>query len=184
MNQAEKEAYLREYSILKNQGKPFFPYAVAKDAIDGGDRDGRDHLPGADVRRRARAQGRPDDDHLRAAAGLVLLLPVRGPARDEERPEVHADGHDRRADDLHDPAVPAAVLRPQPGAADRAPPDRAGRRHRHDRRDGLPDLLGRQHRLAELGRHEAAGQPDRAAGGDLQGRASWSSGSRAAWPAT
>ena len=33
MNQAEKEAYLREYSILKNEGKPFFPYAVAKDAI-------------------------------------------------------------------------------------------------------------------------------------------------------
>ena len=31
MNQAEKEQYLREYSILKNQGKPFFPYAVAKD---------------------------------------------------------------------------------------------------------------------------------------------------------
>src|ERR1700758_4534960 len=33
MNQADKEAYLREYSILKNEGKPFFPYAVAKDAI-------------------------------------------------------------------------------------------------------------------------------------------------------
>ncbi len=33
MNQAQKEAYLREYSILKNQGKPFFPYAVAKDSI-------------------------------------------------------------------------------------------------------------------------------------------------------
>jgi menaquinol-cytochrome c reductase cytochrome b/c subunit len=32
MNQAEKEAYLREYSILKNEGKPFFPYAVGKDA--------------------------------------------------------------------------------------------------------------------------------------------------------
>src|SRR5579863_8940905 len=31
MNQAQKERYLREYSILKNQGKPFFPYAVAKD---------------------------------------------------------------------------------------------------------------------------------------------------------
>jgi quinol---cytochrome c reductase cytochrome c subunit, bacillus type len=31
MNQAEKETYLREYSILKNEGKPFFPYAVAKD---------------------------------------------------------------------------------------------------------------------------------------------------------
>jgi ubiquinol-cytochrome c reductase cytochrome b subunit/menaquinol-cytochrome c reductase cytochrome b/c subunit len=32
MNQAQKEAYLREYSIFKNEGKPFFPYAVAKDA--------------------------------------------------------------------------------------------------------------------------------------------------------
>ncbi len=32
MNQAEKEAYLREYSVLKNEGKPFFPYIVAKDA--------------------------------------------------------------------------------------------------------------------------------------------------------
>ncbi len=32
MNHAQKEAYLREYSILKAQGKPFFPYAVAKDA--------------------------------------------------------------------------------------------------------------------------------------------------------
>jgi quinol---cytochrome c reductase cytochrome c subunit, bacillus type len=31
MNQAQKEAYLREYSTLKNEGKPFFPYAVAKD---------------------------------------------------------------------------------------------------------------------------------------------------------
>jgi quinol---cytochrome c reductase cytochrome c subunit, bacillus type len=33
LNQAQKEAYLREYSILKNQGKPFFPYAVTKDAV-------------------------------------------------------------------------------------------------------------------------------------------------------
>src|SRR5512134_1832048 len=33
MNQREKEAYLREYSVLKSQGKPFFPYAVAKDAV-------------------------------------------------------------------------------------------------------------------------------------------------------
>jgi len=31
MNKAEKEQYLREYAILKSQGKPFFPYAVAKD---------------------------------------------------------------------------------------------------------------------------------------------------------
>jgi ubiquinol-cytochrome c reductase cytochrome b subunit/menaquinol-cytochrome c reductase cytochrome b/c subunit len=33
MNRQEKERYLREYSILKSQGKPFFPYAVAKDSI-------------------------------------------------------------------------------------------------------------------------------------------------------
>jgi len=33
VNQRDKELYLREYSILKNQGKPFFPYAVAKDSI-------------------------------------------------------------------------------------------------------------------------------------------------------
>ena len=31
MNQAEKEAYLREYSQLKNEGEPFFPYTVAHD---------------------------------------------------------------------------------------------------------------------------------------------------------
>ena len=33
MNQREKEEYLREYGILKSEGKPFFPYAVAKDAL-------------------------------------------------------------------------------------------------------------------------------------------------------
>jgi menaquinol-cytochrome c reductase cytochrome b/c subunit len=33
VNKVEKEAYLREYSILKAQGKPFFPYAVAKDSV-------------------------------------------------------------------------------------------------------------------------------------------------------
>ena len=32
MNAAEKEAYLREYEVLKKKGKPFFPYAVFKDA--------------------------------------------------------------------------------------------------------------------------------------------------------
>src|SRR3954471_14980041 len=33
MNQRDKEAYLREYSLQKAKGKPFFPYAVAKDGI-------------------------------------------------------------------------------------------------------------------------------------------------------
>ena len=32
MNRAEKEAYLRDYEVLKKQGKPFFPYAVMKDS--------------------------------------------------------------------------------------------------------------------------------------------------------
>jgi ubiquinol-cytochrome c reductase cytochrome b subunit/menaquinol-cytochrome c reductase cytochrome b/c subunit len=31
VNQREKEQYLREFALLKQQGKPFFPYAVAKD---------------------------------------------------------------------------------------------------------------------------------------------------------
>ena len=33
MNSAEKEAYLREYGLQKAKGKPFFPYAVAKDSL-------------------------------------------------------------------------------------------------------------------------------------------------------
>jgi menaquinol-cytochrome c reductase cytochrome b/c subunit len=33
MNHAEKEQYLRDYSILKAKGKPFVPYAVAKDSV-------------------------------------------------------------------------------------------------------------------------------------------------------
>ncbi|MCW3033654.1 MAG: menaquinol-cytochrome c reductase cytochrome b/c subunit [Solirubrobacteraceae bacterium] len=31
MNKQQKEEYLREYALLKAKGKPFFPYAVAKD---------------------------------------------------------------------------------------------------------------------------------------------------------
>jgi menaquinol-cytochrome c reductase cytochrome b/c subunit len=32
VNRRQKEEYLREYAVLKAQGKPFFPYAVAKDS--------------------------------------------------------------------------------------------------------------------------------------------------------
>jgi menaquinol-cytochrome c reductase cytochrome b/c subunit len=32
VNNREKEQYLREYQVLKAQGKPFFPYAVLKDS--------------------------------------------------------------------------------------------------------------------------------------------------------
>jgi menaquinol-cytochrome c reductase cytochrome b/c subunit len=33
LNKREREQYLREYSILKGQGKPFFPYAIMKDSV-------------------------------------------------------------------------------------------------------------------------------------------------------
>jgi len=33
VNQRQKEEYLRDYAIQKAKGKPFFPYAVAKDAV-------------------------------------------------------------------------------------------------------------------------------------------------------
>jgi quinol-cytochrome oxidoreductase complex cytochrome b subunit len=33
VNRAQKEQYLREYAQLKTKGKPFFPYAVAKDSL-------------------------------------------------------------------------------------------------------------------------------------------------------
>jgi ubiquinol-cytochrome c reductase cytochrome b subunit/menaquinol-cytochrome c reductase cytochrome b/c subunit len=33
VNAREKEQYLREYELLKKQGKPFFPYAVFKDSV-------------------------------------------------------------------------------------------------------------------------------------------------------
>src|ERR687891_26965 len=32
MDGPQKEAYLREYEVLKKKGKPFFPYAVMKDS--------------------------------------------------------------------------------------------------------------------------------------------------------
>ena len=35
MNRQQKEEYLRDYQILKSQGKPFFPYAVMKDSAMG-----------------------------------------------------------------------------------------------------------------------------------------------------
>jgi menaquinol-cytochrome c reductase cytochrome b/c subunit len=33
VNARERDEYLRAYSILKGQGKPFFPYAIAKDSL-------------------------------------------------------------------------------------------------------------------------------------------------------
>ena len=33
MNRREREQYLREYSMLKNKGEPFFPYTIYKDSV-------------------------------------------------------------------------------------------------------------------------------------------------------
>ena len=99
MNQREKEEYLREYGILKSKGKPFFPYAVAKDAamacvvmaviIT------LSLVLGAELGSRVNAA----THELRRAPGVVLLLPVRCPA-DHQAAEPRAAGDDRRADDL------------------------------------------------------------------------------------
>ena len=83
MNQREKEAYLREYSILKAQGKPFFPYAVAKDSLMGLLVVVVIIVLSMLLRRRARPEGHARDDDLRAAPGLVLLLPLPAAARDQ-----------------------------------------------------------------------------------------------------
>ena len=105
MNAREREQYLREYSILKNQGKPFFPYAVAKDslmavvvmiviivlAI----------LFGAELGRR-----RIHHHHVHAASRVVLLLPLRAAAGGKAaEPRVPGHGRDR----LSRPAPPAAL---------------------------------------------------------------------------
>jgi len=33
VNRQQKEAYLREYEVMKKKGKPFFPYAIMKDSV-------------------------------------------------------------------------------------------------------------------------------------------------------
>ena len=126
MNRREKEEYLREYSILKAQGKPFFPYAVAKDGamacivllviILMSIILGAELGPKADPTTTTYTP-RPEWYFF----FLFELLRVIKP------PALVAAGDDRHPDDLHDPAVPAAVLRPQPGAPPRAPPGRDDR---------------------------------------------------------
>ena len=149
MNHAEKEAVPPRVLDPKNEGKPFFPYAVAKDSIMAlivilviiflALMFGAELEPKADPTTTTYVP-RPDWYFFFLFEVLRVMKNV---------PKFTDYGDDRRADGLHDPAVPAAVLRPQPGAPDRAPAGCAGRRARDDRRDGLPDLLRRQHRLAE-----------------------------------
>jgi len=113
MNQAQKEQYLRDYSILKNQGKPFFPYIVARNALMAvvvmfviiflALMFGAELGPKADPTTTTYVP-RPDwyfyflFEVLRVMKNVPKFTPMATIGR---------------ADDLHDPAVPAAVLRPQ-----------------------------------------------------------------------
>ena len=109
MNAREKERYLREYSILKSQGKPFFPYAIVKDSVMACIVLVVIIVMSIVLGRRARPEGRPDHHDLHAATRVVLLLPVRAAARDQAAgARVHRD--DRHPDDLHGAAAAAAVL--------------------------------------------------------------------------
>ena len=123
MNQREKEEYLREYAILKAKGKPFFPYAVAKDAamacVVMAVIIAMSLVLGAELGSKANPTTttyvpRPEWYFF----FLFELLRVIKP------PSLVALATIGVPDALHDPAVPAAVLRPRPRAPARAPPDR------------------------------------------------------------
>src|SRR5919108_1443191 len=97
-------------------GQALLPLRGDEGLDDGPDRRARDRRDVARARRRAGAEGGSDDDHLRAAARVVLLLPVRGPAGDQAE-RARARGDDRRADDRHGPALPpVASAAPHPSS--------------------------------------------------------------------
>ena len=119
LNRAEKEHYLRDYELLKKQGKPFFPYAVMKDStmalivvlviVVMSLVLGAEQGPKADPTTTTYTP-RPEWYFFFLFEVLrVLKPPVPGPAGDDQHP-----------DDRHGPAAPAAVLRPRARSADRS----------------------------------------------------------------
>ncbi len=135
----ERRRVFQQYKEdVKERGKPFYPYAMFHDTMMSLVVVVRDHRPrgrlevldagqphghrGGLAREALRRAGRPGDDQLRPAAGLVLLLPLL-PAPDLQ---VAGDGdprHDRHPDDL-----PRAAARdPVHRHPLRAPPARAAR---------------------------------------------------------
>ena len=152
MNSREKEAYLREYEVLKKKGKPFFPYAVMKDSV----------MMLIVV--------------IVVAAMSIILGAELGPKADPTtttyvpRPEWYFFFLFELLRVLKPPElVPIAtigipticmvalLLLPfydrGPGAAPGAAPDRYHGRHPDHRRDGLPDLPRRRRGLAHGDRH-------------------------------
>ena len=109
-------------------------------------------------RRADRARGRPGHEDVRAAARLVLLLPLL-PAPDLQVAGLGDPGHGRDPDDRSDPAARAAVHRPQHGAAAVAPPGRDRGRGADRARDGRPHLQGRGREGADRER-DRGGRPE------------------------
>ena len=111
-------------------------------------------------------EGRPRDDELHPAAGLVLLLPLL-PAPDLQVAGVGDPRHGWHSNDSDDPAVRGPVHRPAPGTAALAPPRRGDRRRADRRLDGRAHVQGRDRaRVAgERGasRRSTAGRRSRAA---------------------
>ena len=111
----ERQRVFQQYKDdVKERGKPFYPYAMFHDTIMSlvvvvviivlaviwkwtipGDHDG--HRVGL-ARQALRRAGRPRHDELRAAAGLVLLLPLL-PAADLQVAGLGDPRHGRDPDD-------------------------------------------------------------------------------------
>ena len=129
MNRAEKEAYLRDYELLKKQGKPFFPYAVMKDStmalivvlviIVMALVLGAEQGPKADPTTTTYTP-RPE-------WYFFFLFEVLRVIKPPELVPLATIGIPTIA---HGPAAPAAVLRPRPGAPPGAPADRDDRARR------------------------------------------------------
>ena len=121
MNRAEKEAYLRNYELLKKEGKPFFPYAVMKDStmalivvvviVVMSLVLGAEQGPKADPTTTTYTP-RPEWYFFFLFEVLRVIKPLRAGAA----------GDDRGADARHGRAAAPALLRPRPGApAERRP---------------------------------------------------------------
>ena len=118
LRREQRAEFDRYKDDVKREGKPFFPYAMWHDTMMSLVVVARDHRPRLRLvlhrrstrtdgvghpRPAVRGQGRPGYDELRAAARLVLLLPLLPPA------DLQVAGHrgPRHGRDPDDPADPA-----------------------------------------------------------------------------
>ena len=144
MNHGQKEYYKRDYAVAKAAGKPFFPYAVYKDLLIASLAIGIVIALAIWQRVEVGEPVNPASHRLRAAARVVLLLPLRA-AEDlqgPERPDAGDHGDVHHPEHPHGAADPDPVHRPGPGAAHPTPADRPGHRGRRDLLPRVPDQQG------------------------------------------